>query len=279
MASASGSVHREPVVRNLCKLQELATKHGVPEEVKQQIDHCLRVVHARDEYCDKMSSAASEHVTSLIEQTESHPWKDLHQAGTIPFLGSGMVSGKLEGNFLKTLISMSNAKKVLELGLFTGCGALTIAEALPVDGSVTSCEIVPYVQDLARTFVDKSPHGKKVIIKGGPALKSIEEMADAGEKFDLVFIDADKDNYLNYYKVIMDKDMLTARGTILADNTLFQGSAYCDDHRNERAAVMGKAIREFNEFVTQDKRVYQVIVPIRDGVTMIRRCSDVEGTV
>ncbi|XP_060079850.1 O-methyltransferase MdmC-like [Ylistrum balloti] len=278
MASTPKRAHRDPVVRNLWALQELALKHDVPDEVKQQIDLCLEVVNARDDYCDMKSSSASEHVTSLIEQTQNHPWSDLHKAGTIPFLHSGMISGKLEGNFLKTIISLSNAKKVLELGLFTGCGALTIAEALPADGSVTSCEIAPYVKDLARKFMDKSPHGKKVTIKIGSALDSLAELADAGEKYDIIFIDADKDNYLNYYKIIMDKDMLTARGTILADNTLFQGAPYCHNLMSDRAIKLGQIIRDFNDFVEKDERVYQVLVPIRDGLTMIRRRSDVEGT-
>ncbi|XP_021353045.1 caffeoyl-CoA O-methyltransferase-like [Mizuhopecten yessoensis] len=226
-----------------------------------------------------MSSSASDHVTNLIEQSINHPWKDLFKAGTIPHLAPRMVSGKLEGNFLKTLVSMNNAKKVLEVGLFTGCGALTMAEALPADGSVTTCEIVPYVQNLAREYMDKSPHGKKVTIKGGPALASLEEMAEAGEKFDIIFIDADKCNYLNYYKLIMDRDMLTVRGTIIVDNSLFMGLIFCKDHPSAEMIQNGLDIHEFNEFVAQDERVYKVVVPIRDGVTMIRRRSDVEGSV
>ncbi|OWF43374.1 caffeoyl-CoA O-methyltransferase 2-like [Mizuhopecten yessoensis] len=210
-----------------------------------------------------------------MEQTMQHPWKKLSKEGTIPNLSPMMVSGKLEGNFLKTLVSMSNAKRVLEVGLFTGCGALTMAEALPADGVVVSCELLPYLQDLARGYLDQSPHGKKVIIKGGPALATIKELAKNGEQFDIIFLDANKDDYFSYFESIMDNNMLSPRGTILMDNALFQGSPYL----KEKMRFDGQSTQKFNEFISKNDDVYQVLVPIRDGVLMIRRKVDVEGSV
>ncbi|XP_060079583.1 uncharacterized protein LOC132558973 [Ylistrum balloti] len=270
----SEKYHMDPTVRNLWQLEDLAKEHAVPEVVQKQIKRCLHSFLARDEYCENMSSPASQGVRYIMEQTSCHPWSKLSKEGTIPFMHPMMVSGKLEGNFLKTLVSMSNSKKVLEVGLFTGCGALTIAEALPVDGTVVSCEILPYIQDLARSYLDQSPHGKKVIIRGGPALETMRKLARDGEQFDIIFLDANKDDYLSYFKIIMDNNMLSPRGTILIDNALFQGSPYLRDEMK-----FGQTTHEFNEFISKNQDLYQVLVPIRDGLLMIRRNEDVEGAI
>ncbi|XP_033735965.1 caffeoyl-CoA O-methyltransferase-like [Pecten maximus] len=270
----SSKHHMDPTVRNLRKLEEIGKRNRVPEEVQKQIERCLHSILARDEYCEAMSSPASQGVSYIIEQTAQHPWDKLSKDGTIPYMSPRMVSGKLEGNFLKILVSMSNAKKVLEVGLFTGCGALTIAEALPADGTVVSCEILPYIQDLARSYLDKSPHGKKVTIKGGPALATIKELARDGEQFDVIFLDANKDDYFSYFEAIMDNNMLSPGGTILMDNALFLGSAYLRDEME-----FGQTTHKFNEFILKNQDVYQVMVPIRDGLLMIRRKVDVEGSV
>uniref|UniRef100_A0A3Q4IGD0 D-arabinitol 2-dehydrogenase [ribulose-forming] n=1 Tax=Neolamprologus brichardi TaxID=32507 RepID=A0A3Q4IGD0_NEOBR len=173
----------------------------------------------------------------------------------------------LAGQTLKMLIHMSQAKRVLEIGMFTGYGALSMAEALPQDGRLVACELEPYLKEFAQPIFDKSPHGKKINVKTGNAMETLKELATAGEQFDMVFIDADKNNYINYYKFIMDNNMLRLGGVICIDNSLFKARVYLNDTTDSN----GLALREFNQFVSNDPRVEQVIVPLRDGLTLIRR--------
>ncbi|KAK3595663.1 hypothetical protein CHS0354_026883 [Potamilus streckersoni] len=202
--------------------------------------------------------------------TLTHPWDDLHSQGkTLWNLRPGMMSGFLEGQFLQFLVSMSNAKRVLELGMYTGYSALACAEALPDDGEVITCELDPYLETLVKEYFYKSVHGRKISIRIGPALETINKLADDKQSFDIIFLDANKDQYWEYYQVIMDRGLLAPRGTIVVDNALFQGQVYC-----ETKDKMGEGMKAFNENLSRDTRVKTVLVPIRDGVRLIRRIED-----
>uniref|UniRef100_A0A671SJP7 Catechol-O-methyltransferase domain containing 1 n=1 Tax=Sinocyclocheilus anshuiensis TaxID=1608454 RepID=A0A671SJP7_9TELE len=155
---------------------------------------------------------------------------------------------------LKMLVHMSKAKRVLEIGMFTGYGALSMAEALPENGQIVACELEPYLKEFAQPIFDKSPHGKKITVKTGPAMDTLKELAATGEQFDMVFIDADKHNYINYYKFLLDHNLLRIDGVICVDNTLFKGRVYLKDSADD----FGKALRDFNQVVTNDFRVEQV---------------------
>ncbi|KAG1942837.1 3-oxoacyl-[acyl-carrier-protein] reductase [Pimephales promelas] len=198
----------------------------------------------------------------------SHDWNKVHEDGKTLFkLPITCITGQVEGQVLKMLVHMTKAKRVLEIGMFTGYGALSMAEALPENGHLIACELEPYLKDFAQPIFDKSPHGKKIIVKTGPAMDTLKELAATGEQFDMVFIDADKQNYINYYKFLLDHNLLRIDGVICVDNTLFKGRVYLKDSADEN----GKALKEFNQFVTNDPRVEQVIIPLRDGLTIIRR--------
>lgn len=260
----------------------MAKTRDVPEDIQEQIQACIDCVTTREDYCDSVSTPPSEAVRTLITDTYSHPWQQVHEEGktewrVTPF----MMSGELAGTFLKTLISISNAKRVLEVGLFTGCGALAMAEALPADGTLVTCELSGYFGDLARKWVDQSPDGKKIQIVIGPASESLQKMAKERQQFDIVFVDANKEGYIDYYKIIMDNNMLAPRGTILIDNALYGGQAYMTPENVQFPAgeKHSTVMTEFNNFVYKDNRVSQVLVPIRDGVMMIRRKKEFEGTV
>lgn len=272
---------QSPVARHLKKLLETAKTQGAAGDILTQIQNCLDCEKARDDYCDTITSPSSEAITNLITETENHPWQHAFEEGKIQWrVGPRMLSGALEGSFLKMLTGMSNAKRVLEVGLFTGCGALAMAEALPTDGQVVTCEITEYVADVARKLVDQSPHGKKIQIMVGPATESIEQLAKEKQKFDIIFIDANKEGYIDYYKMIMDNDMLASRGTILIDNALNGGTAYLPKEKlllDENKLAQHAVMKEFNDYVYKDARVSQVMVPIRDGVMMIRWSQDFEG--
>lgn len=172
-----------------------------------------------------------------------------------------MLVGPLEGAFLKMMAQLVRARRVLEIGMFTGYSALCFAEALPTDGTVTTCEIDEPSATLARTFFSRSAVGNKIDIRMGPAL---ETMRGLSGPFDLIFIDADKINYLNYYRRALD--LISPQGVILIDNVLWNGDVLKQPPPDEQTA----AIQELNRVVATDPRVTAVLVTIRDGLLVIR---------
>ena len=173
-----------------------------------------------------------------------------------------MMVGALEGRFLETLVFVMGARRVLEIGTFSGYSALSMASGLPPDGQIVTCDLDPKALAVARRFIDASPHADRIEIRDGPALETLDQLAGP---FDLVFIDADKTNYANYYEAVLPK--LAERGLVVVDNTLWAG-AVLDDSDQSADAV---AIRAFNERVRHDQRVVCVQLTVRDGVTLIRR--------
>ncbi len=176
----------------------------------------------------------------------------------------GMMVGLLEGRFLETLVWLSGARRILEIGTFTGYSALSMAGALPSGGTIVTCEIDPDRAATARRHFDASPWAARIKIRLGPALDSI---AALDGPFDLVFIDADKTNYTNYYEAVLP--LLTDHGLILADNVLWSGRVVDPDDQSADTC----AIRAFNDHVRHDDRVMCVMATVRDGVLLIRRQS------
>jgi len=172
-----------------------------------------------------------------------------------------MIVGPLEGAFLKMMTQLVQATRVLEIGMFTGYSALCFAEALPAEGTVLTCEIDEEPAALARQYFARTPVGKKIEICMGPA---IETMRHLKETFDLIFIDADKINYVNYYQRALD--LLAPQGVILIDNVLWDGKVLKQPPPDEKTAV----IQELNRVVVTDPRVTAVLVTIRDGVLVVR---------
>ena len=171
-----------------------------------------------------------------------------------------MLVGPLEGAFLPVMARVTRAMRVLEIGMFTGYSALCFAEALPDEGQVVTCEIDEESAAMARRFFARTPHGRKIEIRMGPAL---ETMAGLKAPFDLVFIDADKVNYVNYYQ--RAKELLSPQGIILIDNVLWDGEVLRDPPLDDRTA----AIQELNRTVSTDSSVAAVLATIRDGIWVI----------
>jgi caffeoyl-CoA O-methyltransferase len=173
-----------------------------------------------------------------------------------------MIVGSLEGAFLKMMTQLVQATSVLEIGMFTGYSALCFAESLPANGTVLTCEIDEESSAIARQYFARSPIGKKIEVRMGPALETMRSLKGP---FDLIFIDADKENYVNYYRRALD--LLAPQGVILIDNVLWSGEVLKQPPPNDKTA----AIRELNRVVSSDPRVSAVLVTIRDGVLVIRR--------
>jgi caffeoyl-CoA O-methyltransferase len=169
----------------------------------------------------------------------------------------GMQVGHLEGGFLKLLVRMTGAKRVLEIGTFTGYSSLCFAEGLPSNGTVVTCDLDPDATSIAREFWKKSPHGKKITLKLGPALTTLKSLKGP---FDLVFIDADKLNYPNYWEACLPK--VRSGGLIVVDNVLWSGRVLGPKDETDRAIV------KFNKKIQKDSRVELVMLSVRDGMTL-----------
>lgn len=205
-----------------------------------------------DERIEDYAIAKSEPTDQLLKDLV----QETHKRTTLP----QMLTGPIEGRFLKLMVQVSAAKRVLEIGMFTGYSALSMAEGLPDDGELLTCEIDPEVIAIAQSYFARSPHGKKIKVLQGPAMESIKKVSG---QIDLVFIDADKENYLNYYEAVLP--LLRKGGVILVDNVLWSGKVLNPKEESDRA------IAKLNDRVSTDERVDRVLLPIRDGVFFIRK--------
>jgi len=169
-----------------------------------------------------------------------------------------MTTGRIEARLLKLLARLVGAQRILEIGTFAGYSALSMAEALPEDGTLVTCDEDPLAIAFAQKYFSESPHGKKIKQMEGPALKSIKKLTGT---FDMAFIDADKINYSNYYEAILP--MIRPGGLIAVDNVLWSGRVLNPQDESDRA------IHQFNERVVKDQRVESVLLTVRDGLNCI----------
>ena len=168
-----------------------------------------------------------------------------------------MQVGRIEGRFLKMLVRLTGARRILEIGMFTGYSALMMAEGLPEDGHITTCDVNPKAEEIARRYFAQSPDGHKIDIRMGPALETIKTIEGS---FDMVFIDADKTNYPNYFDAVLP--LVRPRGLIVADNVLWSGMVLNPEDDETRAIV------EFDKKVQADPRVENVCLTVRDGMML-----------
>ena len=173
-----------------------------------------------------------------------------------------MLTGTIEGRFLEFLVYATGARRVLELGTYSGYSAISMAAALSAEGRIDTCEVDEQHAEVARRYIEEAGLSERIAVHLGPALETLARLE--GE-FDFVFIDADKENYVHYYEAVLPR--LTERGLIAADNTLWSGRVL-DESDNSEGTL---AIRVFNEHVRSDERVVSVMLTVRDGVTLIRR--------
>lgn len=171
-----------------------------------------------------------------------------------------MLSGNLVAQLLKMLINISGAKRILELGTFTGYSAIAMAEVLPEDGEIITIEMNQLYQEIAERHIERFDHSKKITLMKGDARELIKNIEG---DFDLIFIDADKLSYKFYYQ--RSVELVRQGGLIITDNVLWDGTVL--QPRDHKA----KAMDQFNTYVAQDARVEQILLPVRDGLTLIRK--------
>jgi caffeoyl-CoA O-methyltransferase len=205
---------------------------------------------------DEIEQYAEEHTTSPSELLSA-----LAAETRASLQAPQMLTGTIEGRFLEMLVWVGSARRVLELGTYSGYSALSMAAALREGGHIDTCEIDERHAEVARRYISASPYADRITVHLGPALETIERLEG---DFDFVFIDADKENYVNYYEAVLPR--LAERGQIAADNTLWSGRVIDESDDSEGT----RAIKEFNEHVRADPRVVSVMLTVRDGVTLIR---------
>ena len=203
---------------------------------------------ALEAYAEAHSTPPTELLAELAEETRA------------TMSAPQMLTGPLEGRFLEMLVFASGAGRVLEIGTFTGYSALSMAAGLREAGHIDTCDVEPRHTELAQRYIDRSPYAERITIHLGPALETIARLE--GE-FDLVFIDADKENYGSYYEAVLPR--LSERGLIAIDNTLWSGRVLAPEDDTS------KLIAELNDRIAYDERVVAVQLTVRDGVTLVRR--------
>jgi len=168
-------------------------------------------------------------------------------------------------HFLHLLIKISNIKKILEIGTFTGLSALTMSLALPNDGTIITLDKNEKTNKVATNFFKSANQENKIKVINNKAIDNLNEFKNKNHKFDLVFIDADKENYINYYDISLD--LINANGLIIIDNVLWHGEVI-DEKKNDN---LTKSIRKFNIYINNDKRIENLIIPVGDGLTVCRK--------
>ena len=203
-----------------------------------------------EEYCLRHTTARAKLLRELEKYTQRH------------CADARMLIGPYEGALLAMLVRLTGARRILEIGAFTGYSALCMAEALPEDGAILTCDIDPETSAIAQSFFDRSPRGRQIEIRLGPALETLATLPITA-RFDFVFLDADKENYVNYYEAALPR--LRPGGLLVADNVLWSGRVLAPKSKDDRAVVT------FNKHILRDPRVECVMLPVRDGVSLIRK--------
>ena len=207
---------------------------------------------ALEQYTEQMSSPAD----ALMQELERETY--------LRVLNPRMISGHVQGKLLEMIVRMLRPHRILEIGTFTGYSALCMAAGLDTNGCIDTCEIDDELEEMIRSFLDRSEHGNKIRLHIGSA-RDIAPML--GECYDLVFIDGDKREYPAYYDMLMDGELVHSGSFIMADNILWYGKVAEPVAKGDKQT---QAIVDFNEKVRNDSRVENVILPIRDGINLIR---------
>ena len=205
-----------------------------------------------ERYAEEHTTPPPEHLLALAQETRA------------TLSTPQMMTGPVEGRFLELLVFATAARRVLEIGTFSGYSALSMAAGLPAGGTIVTCEIDPEVAEVARRHIEASPYGDRIEQRVGPALETLEELDGP---FDLVFVDADKQGYADYIEAVLPK--LSERGLIAIDNTLWSGRVVDEEDPDETT----RALMDLNDRLSSDPGLVCALLTVRDGVTLVRRAA------
>jgi len=258
-------------VINLC----LDEAKGLTKDVKvaEKLSQIQRLSAGIDAYCEAGSTPMTDLMKEIVQKTQETDWDALYDNGELQFkMVVGCLSGHLEGVFLKQIASIMKAKTALEIGTFTGSAALAMAEGMEgQEGEVVTIEIDPYLKKFCDPFFNQ--YNKKVgrnalDMRVGCAIEVMKELSADGKVFDLVFVDANKSEYSTYVDILLDSGLVAQGSLIVVDNVHFKGTAWCNNGISDHMKT-SRFVRSFNDKIAQDNRLNQVMLPIRDGVTLI----------
>jgi len=213
-------------------------------------------MHFIPEDIDDYVVSHSENEPELLQQLTRETYQKILQPR--------MLSGHYQGRLLSMISKLAHPKHILEIGTYTGYSALCLAEGMQTDGELHTIDINEELFDFQRKYFNKSEYGKHIFQHVGNALEIIPTL---DKTFDLIFIDADKENYANYFKAVIDK--LNSGGIILSDNVLWSGKVLDTEFKKEDTST--PALIAYNKLLKDDKRVETVVLPIRDGLTISRK--------
>lgn len=220
-----------------------------PHDTPRQ-NHAMSIDERLDDYISAHSSPEGDYLYRL------------YRATNVEILNPHMASGHVQGRFLKLLVEMIRPKRILEIGTYTGYSAICMAEGLGDDGMLHTFEVDDELEDFTRRWIEGSPVADKIVFTIGSALEAVPA---SGMMFDMAFIDGNKREYIEYYEMVLNH--LNDGGWIIADNTLWDG--HITDPLYKDAQTNG--LRAFNDHVRNDARVEKVILPLRDGLTIIKK--------
>ncbi len=207
---------------------------------------------------------ALEQYVETMSSPEEALLRELERETYLRVINPRMISGHIQGKFMEMLVRMLRPRRILEIGTFTGYSALCMAAGLDDGGIIDTCEIDDELEEMIRSFFDRSQHGGKIRLHIGSALEIAPTL---GERYDLVFMDGDKREYTAYYNMLMDNGLVGSGSFILADNILWYGKVVEPVAKGDKQT---QAIVDFNRMIREDERVENVIIPIRDGINLIR---------
>lgn len=230
---------------------------AVDPALAAELDGACALASGLDPYLAACAAPESPALAALAERTRTAEWGGA--------LEQEMLSGHVEGRVLAFLVRLTGARRVLDVGMFTGYSSLAMAEALPAGGEVVACELDPGVAAFARESFAASAAGARITVHVAPAAETLRTLEGP---FDLVFLDAEKPGYLGYVELLLERDLLAGGGLLCVDNTLMQGEPWLPGPPSPN----GAAIAAFNTAIAADPRLEQVLLPLRDGLTLIRRC-------
>jgi NAD(P)-dependent dehydrogenase (short-subunit alcohol dehydrogenase family)/predicted O-methyltransferase YrrM/predicted dehydrogenase len=256
-----------------------STKWSVlSSRVEGLVAELQEVVGKQDAYCVSVSRVEGGVMAAVREKMLATPWGDLWENKQTMFsYGEEMSTDPLEAMLLKQLVFMAAPRRVLEIGMFVGYGSVAMLEGSP-EANVVSLEIDPYLKGWLASCLERFPKvaaRHEVVV--GPALASLPKLEG---QFDMVFVDANKAEYKRYLELILEHKLLSSRGVIVCDNVLYNGYPYAHHHFDAQPARrhFGDAIREFNQWVADHPKLEQVVLPVRDGISIIKLRSDDDVT-
>lgn len=209
------------------------------------------IIKELSDYCENNTTPESEILSKLNRETH------------LKVVSPRMLSGHLQGRFLSFISKLQQPKLIVEIGTYTGYSALCLAEGLAKDGKLISIDVNEETSSFAKSFISKTEYANQINLVLADAKEFVTTI---NEPIGLVFIDADKKNYLNYYHLIIDK--IKPGGLIIADNVLWSGKITMPEKEMDRETL---ALHQFNQFVQQDSRVENILLPIRDGLMIVRK--------